>query len=125
MSKRKRLAKLDKHECHEVNQSSDEKTCNLKFSNCDDNKYSLCDLGKAELKKFVAYAKKVENMKWVDIKKSKGLNYESIYELKPPSNISEEIVLKSMRVDGEFRVFGYRMNESFYIVWFDPNHELT
>ena len=52
MSKSKRLAKLDKHECHEVNQSSDENTCNLKFSKCDDNKYQLWDLNKTELKKF-------------------------------------------------------------------------
>lgn len=125
MSKSKRLAKLDKHECHEVNQSSDENTCNLKFSKCDDNKYQLWDLNKTELKKFVAFAKKIENMKWIDIKKLKGFHYEIIQNLKAPETVSEEITLRSIRVDEEFRIYGYRMNDNFYIIWFDPNHELT
>lgn len=125
MSKSKRLAKLNKSKCHEVSQSSDENTCNLKFSKCDDNKYQLWDLEKMQLKKFVAFAKKIENMKWVDIKKLKGFHYESIENLKAPETVSEEIILKSIRVDDEFRIYGYRMNDNFYIIWFDSHHELT
>ena len=41
----------------------DNTTCNLKFSRCDDNKYQLWTLSKEQLKRFVSFAKKIENMK--------------------------------------------------------------
>ena len=31
--------------------------------------------------------------------------------------------MESLRVDGKFRIEGYRDDEYFYIVWFDRNHE--
>lgn len=103
----------------------DNTTCNLKFSRCDDNKYQLCALNKEQLKRFVSFAKKIENMKWVDINNSTSINYENINNLKKPDFISNDINLKSMRVDKKFRIYGYRMRNDFYIIWFDPNHELT
>ena len=45
---------------------SDEKTCNLKFSMCDD-KYPMYKLKQDELKEFIKFAKKVENLEWKDV----------------------------------------------------------
>lgn len=111
----KRLAKLD----------TNEEACNLKFSSCDDNKLQLWKLNKSEIKDFIAFAKKIENIKWNDIQKLKGLHYETISNLRLPDNISKDITLKSIRVTQKFRIYGYRMGSEFYIIWFDPNHELT
>lgn len=107
------------------NLNYDNQTCNLKFSKCDENKYQLWDLTKDQLKTFVFFAKKIENIDWENIKKSKGFHYETINSLTPPSNISKDVTIKSIRVNQEFRIYGYRMNADFYIIWFDPNHELT
>jgi hypothetical protein len=106
-------------------QNNNVKTCNLKFSKCDDNKYQLWDLKKDELKKFVSFAKKIENSTWNDIQVSKGYHYETIKNVILPNFISKDIVLKSLRVDNKFRIYGYRMEDDFYIIWFDPNHVLT
>lgn len=103
----------------------DNTTCNLKFSRCDDNKYQLWTLSKEQLKRFVSFAKKIENMKWFEIKRTKSYHYENISNLKKPDFISEDIVLKSIRVNEKFRIYGYRIASDFYIIWFDPNHELT
>lgn len=103
----------------------DNTTCNLKFSRCDDNKYQLWTLNKEQLKRFVSFAKKIENMKWIEIKQAKSYHYENINNLVKPDFISKDIILKSIRVDGKFRIYGYRIDSDFYIIWFDPNHELT
>lgn len=121
MSKNKKLKKLNK----QLIQDNDNSTCNLKFSQCDDNKYQLWTLNKEQLKRFVSFAKKIENMKWFEIKQAKSYHYESINNLVKPNFISKDIILKSMRVDEKFRIYGYRIASDFYIVWFDPNHELT
>lgn len=103
--------------------NSEDKTCCIKFSHCDDNKYQLQRLNKEEIKKFVSYVKKVETLKWQQIKTHKGLKYETLSDITPPSYIDENITIKSMRVDGKFRVVGFRSNEFYYILWFDNNHE--
>lgn len=121
MSKSKKLKKLNKQPI----QDNDNSTCNLKFSQCDDNKYQLWTLNKEQLKRFVSFAKKIENMKWFEIKQAKSYHYESINNLVKPNFISKDIILKSIRVDEKFRIYGYRIASDFYIVWFDPNHELT
>lgn len=121
MSGKKKLAIIGSNKPVDNNDN----TCNLKFSKCDDNKYQLWDLTKQELKSFVCFAKKIENAKWIDIQQSNGFKYESIYNLKLPDTISKDIILKSIRVTGEFRIYGYRMGSDFYIIWFDPNHKLT
>ncbi len=105
--------------------NDDEESCNLKFSKCDENKYQLWNLDKEHLKSFVSFAKKIESMKWCEIKKSKGFHYEDINSLPLPKYISEDITMKSIRVTQEFRIYGYRMNADFYIIWFDPSHKLT
>ena len=102
--------------------SSDDKKCILKFSMCDD-KYPLHNLEKDELKEFVKYAKKVENLEWKEIKIDKGLKYETLPIKEKPQNISRDITIRSMRMSLKSRIIGYRSDEYFYIIWFDNNHK--
>ena len=102
--------------------SSDDKPCTLKFSMCDD-KYPMYKLKQDELKEFIKFAKKVENMEWKNIKKDKGLRYETLKGIDKPDNISKDITIRSMRLSKKFRILGYRQDEYFYIIWFDNNHD--
>lgn len=54
-------------------QNFNEKTCNLKFSKCDNNKYQLWDLTKDELKKFVSFAKKLKMLHGVKYNKAEAI----------------------------------------------------
>ena len=113
-----------KSEYHSLStNNSEDKTCCLKFSQCDDNKYQLWCLGREDIKRFISYAKKVESLKWQQIKTHHGLNYETLNNMTIPDYIDNDVSIKSMRVDGKFRVIGYRSEEFFYILWFDNNHE--
>ena len=103
--------------------NENDKTCCLKFSHCDENKYRLCELNKQELETFISYAKKVEKLSWQDINSCKGLRYEKIDDLDIPDYLENSISLYSMRLSRKFRILGYRSHEFFFIVWFDNNHE--
>lgn len=103
--------------------TDDDKQCRLRFIDCH-KKYPLEDLQKKELKSFIAFAKKIESQTWRQIKfDDKGFNYETIDNKKLPTNSNGIIEMESLRVDGKFRIEGYRDNEFFYIVWFDRNHK--
>ena len=107
---------------YKLKQSEDDKCCVLKFSKCDD-KHPLWNLNKRELKDFIKFCKKVENMPWKDIRSDTGLNYESLKGINKPLYLSEDITLHSMRLSQKSRIVGYREHEFFYIVWFDYNHK--
>ena len=40
------------------------------------------------------------------------------------SNLDKEITLFELRVDGEMRVHGYRMNATFYLCFLDREHKI-
>lgn len=103
--------------------NSDDKTCCLKFSHCDENRFQLYELSKEELKTFVSYAKKVEKLPWQEIYHHKGLNYEKLNNINIPDYLDKNISIYSMRADKKFRILGYRNDCNFYIIWFDNNHE--
>lgn len=104
-------------------ENNNDKNCCLKFSQCDENKYQLWELGKDELKTFISYAKKVEKIAWQDILHHKGLNFEKLSNMPIPEYIDKSVGIYSMRVDKKFRIIGYRSEFYFYILWFDNNHE--
>lgn len=109
---------------YELNEkNSGDICCCLKFSQCDENNHQMWNLQKSELKKFIAYAKKVESMPWQEIICDSGLKYEKISNLAKPSYLDKGISLYSMRVSQKFRIYGYRSECFYYIVWFDKNHE--
>lgn len=77
-----------------------------------------------ELKLLIECFKKIEALKWKDIFKDSGLNWErnSNIAIQLPSGLPEDSKLHSVRVDGKKRIYGYRVQEYFYIIWFDRNH---
>lgn len=101
---------------------SDDHTCTLRFLNCDNDK-PLWDLNKKELKAFIRFAKKVEALKWKEIKQDKGLKFEVLKGFKMPNILSKDIIFTSMRFSDKARIIGYREEEYYYIIWFDNNHE--
>ena len=117
-----KIKEYNKIDSYKLKQSNDDKYCTLKFSSCDD-KFPLYVLTKEELKAFIAFAKKIENLTWKDIKTYRGLKFEEIENLVKPDNISKDITLCSLRVSKKFRIVGYRQDEYFYIVWFDAQHK--
>lgn len=103
--------------------TDDDKECRLRFVDCH-KKYPLDKLNSRELKAFIEFAKKIEKKTWKDIKfKDNSFNYETIDNKELPTNSNGVIRMESLRVNGKFRIIGYRDNEYFYIVWFDKNHE--
>lgn len=122
MAKKLKINAPDNPEFQLTNGSSDSKKCILKFSMCH-GKYPLWNLQKEDLKEFIKFAKKVENMEWKDIKKDRGLRYEVLDDFERPDTISNDVTIRSMRLSIKSRVIGYKQDEFFYIVWFDNTHK--
>lgn len=101
---------------------NDDKYCLLKFSKCD-RKYPLQKLSSEDLKAFVKFAQKVENMSWESIKVHTGLNFEQLNNMGVPKNIPKDASICSMRLSKKSRIIGYREEEFFNIIWFDNNHK--
>lgn len=118
MSTKKKLASLTLQK----NESTNTKQCRLRFSMCD-SKHPMWDLDSEEIKEFIKFAKKVEQLEWKDIRKDKGLRYETLNNYKGPESISKDVSICSMRLSRKSRIIGYRQEEYFYIIWFDNNHE--
>ncbi len=109
----------------EKKETDDDKQCRLRFASCD-NKYPMEKLNSKEIKSFIIFAKKIENLTWKEIKFSdKSLNYEIIKNLKLPQNCNGITDATALRAGQKFRIIGYRNGEYFYIVWFDKNHKET
>ena len=41
-----------------------------------------------------------------------------------PDNIPEDERLSEMRIDEKKRIFGFRVQSVYYIIWFDRNHSV-
>lgn len=77
-----------------------------------------------ELKNLIECFKKIESLKWVDIYTDSGLNYErnKCISVPLPKSVPTDVKLYSMRVSQKMRIYGYRAQQYFYIIWFDKNH---
>ena len=42
-----------------------------------------------------------------------------------PDTIPAEVKLAGIRVSEKFRILGYRLEDTFYVIWFDPSHKLV
>lgn len=112
-----------------INTSLKEINYNLRFGKfafefvCD-NKCCLSDWQGMELRLLIDSFKKVEKLTWQQIFTDTGLKWErnKNIAIQLPSNLPEDIKLYSFRVNQKMRVYGYRAQEFFYIVWFDKNH---
>lgn len=98
----------------------------IAFSSVCHNKCCISNWFGDELVSLVDTFKKVESMNWSDIFKDVGLKWERNKQIstKLPSDFPIDAKLCSLRVSGKMRLYGYRAQEYFYIVWFDKNHEI-
>jgi hypothetical protein len=102
----------------------EESTGRVAFSKVCSKYCLLCDWTKQELKLLIKFFKKLESMWWKDIKLDGGFRYETIqYAAIPrPTSLPPDATLKSLRVNECHRLYGYRAQDTFNIIWFDRNH---
>ena len=102
----------------------EECTGRIAFSNVCDKHCLLCDWTKKELKALIDCFKKIESLCWKDIRNDRGLNYETIKHaaIRRPSSLPPDATFKSLRVSDDHRLYGYRAQDIFNIIWFDRNH---
>lgn len=102
-------------------EGSDDLGCILQFSKCD-SKNPLWELNKKELKAFIKFAKKVELMKWKDIKQDPGVRFEVLKNYKISADVPNDALITSMRLSNKSRIVGYKEQQFYYIVWFLNDH---
>ena len=102
-------------------EGSDDLGCILQFSKCDSKK-PLWELNKKELKAFIKFAKKVELMKWKDIKQDPGVRFEVLKNYKISADVPNDALITSMRLSNKSRIVGYKEQQFYYIVWFLNDH---
>jgi len=104
----------------------------FRFAQVDEGRYCLHHCEKDDIRRLVKVFGRMEKMTWLDVWKSDGLHYEhhdsttlrapiqaALVDLLPP-----DVGLDSFRVTLEFRIYGYRVHDSFYVVWFDRAHDV-
>lgn len=95
------------------------------FDFVDDNKFCLWDADKDYHKSLISTLKQMRKLSWSEIKSHHGLQMKRIItRQKLPPTVSQEITLLEIRVSQEGRVHGFRVNELFQILWFDPTHDV-
>lgn len=77
-----------------------------------------------EMKLLVDKFKMIESLTWLEIQRHSGLDFkeESYTAIAKPETVPQDTTLSSIRIDKKMRIFGYRVNDFFYIVFFDKNH---
>lgn len=111
-------------EATQLKTSYDDDFGRFAFSSVCENHCLLEDWQKAELERLIYCFKKIESLTWKQIKKDSGLDYEShSYIAVPrPQTLPPDASLDSIRVNLKMRLFGYRTQNVFNIIWFDKNH---
>ena len=94
------------------------------FSSVCDHNCLLSGWQKDELQQLIGCFKKVERLLWKEILKDPGLNYEShkFIDLARPEKLPPDASLDSIRVSQRMRLYGYRTQDVFNIIWFDREH---
>lgn len=71
-------------------------------------------------------------MTWLEVQRTGGkpyggkvgLGYTPYPDLKF-EGVSEDITISGLRASDRFRIYGYHLAEIYYIVGFDPSHEIV
>lgn len=90
---------------------------------------------KGELSKFWKFNKRLHGMTWQQVyatassEDKRGMAYTVIPREKYGanefvSNLDKEIKMFELRVDGEMRVHGYRLNATFFLCFLDREHKI-
>jgi hypothetical protein len=113
--------------------NADDEHPSFKFTYADKNRWVLSDWSPSEINDLIEGLKKIEKYTWAQIKghgsKKPGESVGTGYKLidKPrtwPENIPEDARLSEMRIDDKKRIFGFRVQSVYYIIWFDRDHSV-
>jgi len=113
--------------------SADDEHPSFRFTYADKNRWVLSDWTSSEINDLIEGLKKIEKYTWNQIRghgsKKPGESVGTGYKLidKPPTlpdNIPEDVRLSEMRIDEKKRIFGFRVQAVYYIIWFDRNHSV-
>lgn len=142
MSKKNRIKKLSgKNKGRQISaqatppleSSTDNENPSFRFTYTDKNRWILSDWNPSEINDLIEGLKKIEKYTWAQIKthgsKKPGSSVGTGYKLisNHPSlleNIPKQIKLSEMRIDEKKRIFGFRVDAIYYIVWFDRDHSV-
>lgn len=98
------------------------------FRHVSENHCLLSEWKKDELSELLGAFRTMESLTWNQILGHSGLRFKKIDVTscsKPlPSNVSDDIPLCEIRVCQKKRIFGYRVNNVFTVIWFDRSHEI-
>jgi hypothetical protein len=113
--------------------STDHQNPSFRFAYADENRWRLSDWQPDEILDLVRNLKKIEKHTWSQIKgqgsrhrgDTVGCGYKIINNLPSlPEGVSEDHKISEMRICQRKRIFGFRMNSIYYIVWFDRDHSI-
>lgn len=96
------------------------------FKHVSENHCLLSDWQSAELIDLIKMFKTMESLTWNQVHSHKGLEYKQINNPKYPlpKTVSPDITICEVRACQKKRVFGYRIDNVFCVIWFDRNHEV-
>lgn len=97
------------------------------FIHSSDNHCLLCEWGKHELKELIRAFKMMEELKWTHLPTSPlRLRKVDHYVIPLPKNVSPDETIYEISVDDENkRLFGYRVDNIFRVLWFDREHSVA
>ena len=92
-------------------------------------RYSCKSLSQRQISQISAKLKQYKLLTALQFRQSDGVHMRNInITLKPPDNLSEDIknqLAQHFRVSGRFRIFGYIWEDEFFVIWFDPDHQIA
>ena len=103
----------------------DKCTARLAFSSVCNSHCLISEWYDDELITLINCFKNLESKTWLEIKDDNGLNYEpkvKHIDIQRPQTLPPDANLSSLRVNKKSRLYGYRTQDVFNIIWFDKNH---
>ena len=93
-------------------------------------RWSCGKLSTGEEKEIINKLKQYQHLTVAQFKQSGGVRLKNINKglPPPPKDLSEDIknqLAQEFRISRKFRIFGYLMEDEFFLLWFDPNHKVT
>jgi hypothetical protein len=113
--------------------SADDERPSFRFTYADKNRWVLSKWSSSEINDLIEGLKKIERYTWAQIQchgskkpgESVGTGYKLIDNHPDlPDNIPEDTRLSEMRIDDKKRIFGFRVQSVYYIIWFDRDHSV-
>ena len=111
----------------------DDEFPSFRFTYADKNRWVLSDWSPSEINDLIEGLKKIEQYTWAQIRchgskkrsESVGTGYKLIDNHPDfPDTIPEDTRLSEMRIDQKKRIFGFRVQPVYYIIWFDRDHSV-